>query len=315
MLARLQRLLVFGVLGSALSWVVTFHLFGHPEWAFLGGLMILTGHAWLLGLECVLASLVPQPAGSIPRPRVAAVIRAWSAEVAEVARVFFWRQPFRSHDEPDQVPAESKGRHGVVFVHGFVCNRGLWRPLLRKLRSMSVPFIAVDLEPVFGSMDAYLPTIESAVARMEAATGNPVVLVGHSMGGLAIRAWLSRYQADGRARRVITIGSPHRGTWLARHGRTTNARQMRLANPWLIRLAAGEPASRYAKFSCFFGNCDNIVFPAVCATLEGARNLHLPATAHVHMAFHPQVMAELERWVGPTEQAIDPETDVGLPQA
>ena len=311
MLARLQQLLVLCVLGSALVWGASLTALGYPRWALVGALVILLGHAALLGIECVLSWLV-QGEGPPPRPGVGTALRAWAVEALEVIRVFFWRQPFRSKAEPDHLPAGGRGRHGAVFVHGFVCNRGLWNPLLRVLRSTGTPFIAINLEPVFGSIDDYAEIIERAVADMEAATSMPVTLVGHSMGGLAIRAWLVRFDADARVRRVVTIATPHRGTWLARHGRAANAKQMRLNDPWLTRLAEREPASRYERFTCFYGNCDNIVFPAPCATLDGARNVHVPATAHVHMAFRPEIMAELELWLRahdpPAAEAAQPPT-------
>ncbi len=198
---------------------------------------------------------------------------------------------FRAEVEPDHLPYQSTVPRGVVLVHGFVCNRGLWNPWLRELRAHGVPYVAVNLEPVFGAIDAYPRIIEAAVARLEAATRRPVVLVGHSMGGLAIRAWLRQFNADARLHRVVTIGSPHQGTWLARFGHTASGRQMRQRNPWLTQLAADEPSSRISRFTCFYGHFDNIVFP------PGATNLHLPGVAHVHMAFQPAVFDEVWRWL------------------
>jgi pimeloyl-ACP methyl ester carboxylesterase len=309
MLARLQRGLVSCVLGCALVWWMALATLGHPAWAVLGALLVLSGHAWLLAAESVVSWWFQLRHISAPSARM--VLSAWAGEVVEVVRVFFWRQPFCADEEPDHLPADAPGRYGAVFVHGFVCNRGLWTPLLRRLRrSSATPFVAVNLEPVFGPIEGYVPIIEAAVTRVERATGRPVILVGHSMGGLVIRAWLARFAADDRVRRVITIGTPHRGTWLARHGRAANTRQMRMDDPWLERLAASESADRYAKFTCFFGNCDNIVFPAVCATLDGACNRHVPGTAHVHMAFDGRVLAELERWLGLTDGPQEAKTDV-----
>jgi triacylglycerol lipase len=76
-----------------------------------------------------------------------------------------------------------------------------------------------------------------------------------------------------------------------------NARQMRQANAWLMALAAQEPAARRALFTCFYGHCDNIVFPPSTATLAGADNRHIAATAHVHMASAETVFAEICRWL------------------
>jgi pimeloyl-ACP methyl ester carboxylesterase len=295
-LARLQKLIVFVLIVASVAWATILTRLGHPGWALAIVLLILLGYALFLGLEFAALYFVQNAEPSGPRVGLWQLLQAWWGEVITAPRVFLWRQPFRSHADADYLPKEHSGHHGLVLVHGFVCNRGLWNPWIRHLRSRGIPHIAVNLEPLFGSIDSYPAIIDAAVARLEAATGETVVLVGHSMGGLAIRAWLREFDADARVRRVITIGSPHRGTWLARFGHTTNGKQMRQRSPWLTHLAAAEPPARVERFTCFYGHCDNIVFPVTSGTLPGAVNLHLPATAHVHMAFHPLVFSEAVRW-------------------
>jgi pimeloyl-ACP methyl ester carboxylesterase len=228
----------------------------------------------------------------------ASLWRAWRGEVLTAPRVFCWQQPFRSRSEPDSLPAEMVAQpdrqRGVVLLHGFFCNRGFWNPWMKRLRANHVPFVAVNLEPAFGSIDAYVDTVEAAVRRVEAATGIAPVVVGHSMGGLVARAWLSRQTDRKRVHRIVTIGTPHRGTWLARFSHTLNGREMRIASPWLARLAARETRGAddehpYQRFTCFYSNCDNIVFPASTATLPGADNRRVRIAAHVHMAFFAEV--------------------------
>ena len=70
-----------------------------------------------------------------------------------IARVFFWSQPFRSHAVPDRLKYAGSPGTGIVFVHGFVCNRGIWNPWLRRLDPLGIVFVAVDLEPVFGGIE------------------------------------------------------------------------------------------------------------------------------------------------------------------
>lgn len=296
MLARLQKFITIFLVVSALAWATYFSAIGRPVWATTGALLVLLGYSLFLAAEFAILHAV-QRGDVAPRPTIGQLLAAWWGEVVTGPRVFLWRQPFRSNVEPDLLPARPDGRRGVLLVHGFVCNRGLWNPWMRQLRARNMPFVAINLEPVFGSIDGYVDRIEEAVARVEAATGMPVVLVGHSMGGVAIRAWFARFHADARVHRVVTIGSPHQGTWLARFGHTTNGREMRLENPWLKKLATGETAERYGRFTCFFGHCDNIVFPAASGMLPGAQNIHVPGTAHVQMVFRPQVFDEVCRWL------------------
>ena len=306
MLARLQQITTLSLIGVAALWAVWFFARGAPYWAGGGALLILFGYAIVLALEFVLVARVH---GDDPAPRAtpAQLLRAWAGEVVTAPRVFCWRQPFRSNAEPDVLPADARGRCGVVLVHGFVCNRGLWNPWLREFRATGVPAIAVNLEPVFGSIDSYPPIIEAAVARLEAATGLAPVIVAHSMGGLATRAWLARGGNDDRVRHIVTIGTPHHGTWMARYAATMNSRQMQQLGPWIAALAGSEPVSRYSRFTCFYGHCDNIVFPPSTATLPGAQNRHLSGVAHVHMTFQREVFSEMRRWLSPPVAEVAPE--------
>jgi triacylglycerol esterase/lipase EstA (alpha/beta hydrolase family) len=213
-------------------------------------------------------------------------------------RVFLWRQPFRSLAIPDQLHRSSQ--RGVVFIHGFVCNRGFWNPWMERLKNTGHPFVAVNLEPVFGSIAQYAPIIEAAIERVTQATGQPPLVVCHSMGGLAIRAWLRANRSNGltddRIYRVVTIGSPHHGTWLARFSFSVNGVQMRRPAlkqvAWLGLLALDEEKGRYGRFLCFYSNCDNIVFPASTAMLESADNRLIAGAAHVDMAFDEQVIRQ-----------------------
>ena len=275
---------------AALGWV----LFAAPRsWALaVGGLAGAAAlYGAVMGLEFALMQRVNR-SDPAPRARAAQVLRAWWAEVVVALRVFCWDQPFRSRAHADWLPPAPTGQRGVVLVHGFLCNRGLWNPWFGRLRARGHAYVAVNLEPVFGSIDDYVPALESAVQRVQAATGAPPVLICHSMGGLAARAWLRACAGDARVHRVVTLGTPHRGTWAGRFSRAANGRQMALDGDWVGQLRGAEPAARAALFTCWYSNCDNIVFPTSTAALPGADHRWLPGVAHVEMARRPEVLAE-----------------------
>ena len=297
MIEKMQRGVVAATVLAALAWLAWAQGAGLGIGAQLAGsLLALAPQAPLLALEFSLLAAVGRDA-AVPRASGWALLKAWAGEVLASWQVFNWRQPFFARREPD-LPARP-GQTAVLLVLGYFCNRAIWSPWLRRLRAQGLPCTALTLEPAFGRIDDWVPLIERAVAELQRASGRPPLVVAHSMGGLAVRAWLASQPdaaaADQRVLRVITIASPHQGTWMARFGHSPNVRQMRLGHAWLTALAALESPARRALFICFYGHADNIVFPASTAALAGAQNLHLPAVAHVDMVMHPAVWAELQR--------------------
>ena len=292
MLARLQKIITLTMLAAALGWLFYFR-HNSPALAVAGFLFIALGYTVFLAIEFVFLRAVNR-ADPAPQATLAELFSAWVGESLVAPQVFCWRQPFRSNAIPDNLCADglTKGKRGVVFIHGFFCNRGFWNPWLKRLQGTGHAFVAVNLEPLFGSIDEYIPEIDAAVRRVTAATGLAPLVVCHSMGGLAARAWLREVKAEARVHHVVTIGTPHGGTWLARFGHGKNGRQMRLLSEWQAQLDHGMPQDRHSLFTCWYSTADNIVFPASSATLPGADNRLLRAKAHVQMAFVPQVVGE-----------------------
>jgi CheY-like chemotaxis protein len=182
----------------------------------------------------------------------------------------------------------------VLLVHGYGCNSGYWAYLIPRLDRARISHASVDLEPVLGDIDGYVPIVEQAVEELCAATGaGKVALVAHSMGGLVVRAWM-RAHGDARVARAITLGSPHHGTGMAKFGRGANVLQMRrdagAASGWLRELGQGEDAARRALITSIYTHHDNIVSPQTSSLLPGARNIAFGGVGHVALGSNSRVL-------------------------
>jgi len=304
MAARIQRTCLLLAFACVLGWFAYAVADGRPQVALLGGLVVAVGCSLLIAIEFLLLVLHARMAGDPISIRTVPLMRAFAGELLAAVRVFCWQQAFQANAWSDHLPEEAASRRGVVLVHGYLCNRGLWNSWLNRLREAEIPFVAVSLEPPNSSIDEYVAQIEGAVQRLEACTGMAPVAVGHSMGGLALRNWWSPSApslgggSHTRLHRLITIGTPHHGTWMANFAITRNAREMQLGSPWISALFARESVVKRTMTTCFYSAYDNIGFPASAATLSGADNRELGAVAHVAMieeaAPYLEVLAQLE---------------------
>ncbi|MBU3739046.1 MAG: alpha/beta fold hydrolase, partial [Rhodoferax sp.] len=237
-------------------------------------------------LPVLLSLLRSRPSGS-----AANWLRAGWGELGAAWQVFLLQQPWVLL--PPRVRLGRQDRIAVLLVHGYGCNHRVWDGLARRLDEAGHSVLSVDLEPLFCSIDDYALRIDEAVSVLCRASGaHQVALVGHSMGGLAIRAWLRRF-GHHRAAVVLTLGTPHAGTYMARGAPTTNGRQMDWQSPWLQALAAGEGPGTRRLMHLAWTHEDNIVFPQDQQCLDGASQVRFEGIGHLQMTRDPDVA----RWI------------------
>lgn len=189
----------------------------------------------------------------------------------------------------------------VLLIHGYGCNSGYWHTMSKALADANITHYAIDMEPVIGSIDEYVPMIHAAVERICRENGHgKIVIVAHSMGGLAARAYL-RDHGSGRIAKAVTLGTPHHGTALARFGIGVNTQQMLwivseqegLCSPWLRGLAAAEDKGTYQQIVSLYSHHDNIIAPQTSSHLDGARNIEFRGIGHVALAMHPAIQEQV----------------------
>jgi triacylglycerol lipase len=218
-------------------------------------------------------------------------LRMVMGEYLALCLLFTVVQPFeRFWLGPDRLAHCAARPLPLLLIHGYQCNRGFWFWLRRKLEAAGWIVATHSLEPVYADIDSYSEGIARRIAEVLAATGAPqLILVGHSMGGLASRAYLRRHGTE-KVARLVTLGSPHKGTHLARLGLGPNARQMRVGSDWLHALQAPLPPASVSIYSVH----DNYVYPQqACSTLEGANNVAISGVGHLGMALSPRVLGSL----------------------
>ena len=185
----------------------------------------------------------------------------------------------------------------VVLVHGFGHNRSGYWLLKNRLRRVGFRHIyTLNYNPWLHDVPTAAERLRARVERICEETSQPYVhVVGHSMGGLVSRYWVQCLGGADQALRVVTIGSPHAGTWagdtFAVLGRT--ARQLGWQSP-LIRMLNTTPVDGDVRFTSIYSSSDELVIPAesarLCPTMFDVENIHLPGEGHMSLLLSAKVM-------------------------
>ncbi len=247
--------------------------------------------ALVVGLGFVVAACLDRsarPAGWMP------VWIAWGREAGAHLRAFWWLQPFRSGIEHAPIVVDA-ARPAILLIHGLGCNRAMWLPLLRSGVLAHCNLASIDLEPSCAPIGSHADRIERAVQDLcRSCRVDRVVLLAHSMGGLAMLAYLQRY-GDAALRIGITIGTPYHGSVLAHLSPCSAARQMRPGHPWLSDLVGQTPCATRARLLCVASIHDQVVIPRASAWLEQARHIRLAGIGHLSMAMDASVWRRIAR--------------------
>ena len=112
----------------------------------------------------------------------------------------------------------------------------------------------------------------------------PLDLVGLSMGGLISRYYVQRLGGIERVQRLVTISSPHRGSWLAYALPLTSYVQMRPDSAFLQDLNQDVEKLELLQFTSIWTPADFIIVPPQSSKLGVGKEVKLSVFAHAMMA-------------------------------
>jgi len=129
-----------------------------------------------------------------------------------------------------------------VFVHGLYATAGVWRPM-REMLGAELGFasstFSYGLGPGIGELSRRLAGV------IERASGDePIVLIGHSLGGLVVSDYVQNGNLDPRVVQTITLCAPFRGTRLQNLVPGDAGRDIATDSPLLPLLRAGNTRRR-----------------------------------------------------------------------
>jgi pimeloyl-ACP methyl ester carboxylesterase len=216
------------------------------------------------------------PLGGLSRRRRVLVVTLL-AVVAIAVAVVGVRLALRSGPSR-AVPAQDRPG-AVVLVPGYGGGTGALDVLAAAVRATgrSATVVALpgdgtgDLHPQADALDGY-------VERALRAGAPSVDVIGYSAGGVVARLWAQDHDGEHKARRIVTLGSPHHGARIAAAGAALVPGACPLACQQLApgsRLLAGlvTPVPTPPRWLSIWTDQDQTVTPPESARLDGAVNV------------------------------------------
>lgn len=184
----------------------------------------------------------------------------------------------------------------IILAHGLFHNASGWGLFKRRLQKAGFKNIfAMNYRSFFTSFDEVLGKFEQFVcSAREAVPGQPVVLIGHSLGGLVSRVYAEGATGEQIPAAVITLGSPHRGSKMVAFGPGRLALSLMYRGPLfeeLERLGRDLPCPGIALYS----SADALVLPAggLKAPYGGWVHCETVPVSHVSMLFSRPVAQQV----------------------
>jgi triacylglycerol lipase len=180
----------------------------------------------------------------------------------------------------------------VVLVPGFRDDARILRALGRQLARQGLTPYPISPQPSNGRMQIER-LAEQLAARIDAlfGPGERVNLFGFSMGGLICRYYVQQLGGAERTGRLVTLASPHQGTWTAYacHRRPACV-QMRPGSPFLDVLNRDLSALDAVDFVSLWTPFDLTIQPATSSHLPVGRVVRVLSPAHGLLLYDPLVL-------------------------
>lgn len=256
----------------------------------------------------------------VERPRVplpVAMQRQLSAAVCSALRpatyLGFWREvllaavhgttyPLGLLPPPPQPsgPVDPAARRPVLLIHGWVHNHSAFLMMTRGLRRAGFgPVHTFTYQSLTADLEQVAHRLAPVVSGLVDSSGRDTcVLIGHSMGGLIARQYVQELGGTPLVDTVVTMGTPHRGTYSAYWGIGRAAQQCRPGSAYLRHLDRTARASS-TRWLAYYSDLDFMITPAVSAKLThpalDATNVLVHDTGHLSLLMSRWLLDDLVR--------------------
>jgi hypothetical protein len=220
-----------------------------------------------------------------PSSQVRVALREWATAVKMSAA-----RPLGLLPLPGE---KGRGPRPIIVLHGYAMNRANFRVLGRRLGKAGLgPVLGFEYWTL-GKTGEAARDLAEYVEEVRAATEcDQVDLIGHSMGGVVGRYYVSLLGGDGVVANLVTLGSPHSGTDVSAIGIGHPGRELLLGSSMLQRLEAA-PRPERTRMTVVWSRADALVPGKRHARVEGVDELVYDDLGHLCLLTDERVAGEI----------------------
>jgi triacylglycerol lipase len=219
--------------------------------------------------------------------------------VDEAVHLGFMRLRPKSNGRLKGKPSSDAAEIPIILIHGYFHNRSglmVMRRALRRHGFRNVEFFSYN--PFRKGIPEIAESLAHRIERLSEQSGcKKVHLVGHSLGGLIARWYVEQAGGSSKVHTVVTLGTPHSGTFLAHAGRSPVTRQMRRGSD-LLKQMAQKPLPKSVRYLSYYSDLDVLVKPSRSACLENGdgknvRNILVHDLGHMSLLISPELIESI----------------------
>ena len=175
----------------------------------------------------------------------------------------------------------NQSKNTVILVHGINDTALKMRHLGWHLSNLGWSVYAISLSPSSGKIGIgkMAEQLKKFIDK-NAKTDTKVDLVGFSMGGLVCRYYIQRLGGIQKTERLITLSTPHHGTWMANFIDNTGCIEMRRNSEFLQSLNSDLDVCVKLKITSVYTPFDLMILPTTSSHLQFAKNVRVPILLH-----------------------------------
>lgn len=194
-------------------------------------------------------------------------------------------------------PIRATGKTPVLLVQGWgEPSWSLMYGIYRHLKEAGYPVTGINLFPNATDIDKQAQKVKAlSLAILQETGAKRITLVGHSMGGLISRSFLQKFGGDQWIDQIVTVASPHYGTYAAYVAPGQGARQMEPGSSYLKELNR-KIQWPPVKIHCIWSPHDEFVVPQKHAQLKGTHVFPgVPYTGHGSILFSQRTYRQISQ--------------------